>query len=153
MDPRFIHGYESTQKLGFIVVKFCQTHNWNIPTDFVTLWITQSIFLRCLPCLLARSLLADGHPVLFCVFTSQFLPWSPHLVVDHWQCWQLCHPTFYYGKLKSRLPQSRIQLRFDIDWTEVFQMKVLYHTTRSSVYYISGCQTNTEQHSVVKLQT
>ena len=31
IGPCFIHGYESTQKIGFIAVKHHQTLDWNIP--------------------------------------------------------------------------------------------------------------------------
>ena len=37
-------------------------------------------FLKCLPCLLARTLLVDGHPIPFCEFSSPFLARSSHLV-------------------------------------------------------------------------
>ena len=36
--------------------------------------------LTSLPCLLARALLVDGHPIWFWGFSSPFLWWSPHLV-------------------------------------------------------------------------
>ena len=39
-------------------------------------------FLICLPCLLARALLFDGHPIPYFGYFSPFLSWSPHLV-DH----------------------------------------------------------------------
>ena len=39
-------------------------------------------FLKCLPCLLTRALLVDGHQISFCRFSSPFLSWLPHLV-DH----------------------------------------------------------------------
>ena len=32
IDPCFIHGYESTENIGFITVKHRQTLDWNIPT-------------------------------------------------------------------------------------------------------------------------
>lgn len=37
-------------------------------------------FLKCLTCLLALTLLVDGHPIPFCGFSSPFLASAPHLV-------------------------------------------------------------------------
>ena len=47
--------------------------------------------LKCLPELLSRALLVDGHPIPFCGFSSPFLSWSSHLV-DH--C-DVCHGSSY----------------------------------------------------------
>ena len=40
-----------------------------------------SIYLPCLP---ARTLVVNGHPILFCGFSSPFQSLSPHLG-DHWE--------------------------------------------------------------------
>ena len=49
---------------------------------------------------------------------------------------KLCHQILFCCKRRIRLPQSRIQLDFDIGWTETIQMKVLYHITMTNFFHV-----------------
>ena len=40
----FVHGYESTQKMGFIAVKHRETLNWNVLTVLSVHWTMKIIF-------------------------------------------------------------------------------------------------------------
>lgn len=84
MGPCFIYGYESMQKICFIIVNHCQTLDWNIPHkgvfvprssylvhSFLILKFSVNMqsmpFFKCLPCLLPhfQSVIIRYHFVDF----------------------------------------------------------------------------------------
>ena len=78
---------------------------------------------------------------IFFTFSVVVTSFSQPLRCSSWQLvrplFKLRHPILYCCKRMSRLPQSRIKLGFDLGWTEIFQIKVLYHimmTNFSHVY-------------------
>ena len=132
MDPCFIHGYESTQKIGFVAVKHCQTLDSNSHMMLFLFHCEQTrhpfscpnfqsicdvkYFLKCLPCLLARALLVDDHPIPCCRnflhhFCRGYLIWSTtamFVLAARTTSFKLSHAILYCCKRKSRLALSRI---------------------------------------------
>ena len=83
-------------------------------TNFQSIYDKQH-FLKCLPCLLARALLVDGHPIPFYRFYSHFC--RGHLILSttamfvleaRMTSFKLCHLILSCCKRRSRLSQSRI---------------------------------------------